>query len=72
MGHGAVYDLIYNSPDVESVTVADFDLKKAEEVAEAVGTGRVTAHHIDVSNYSDVVEFDEKSRFGNFVRQLLV
>ena len=55
MGHGAVYDLVHNSPGVESVTVADFDLKKAEEVAEGVGTSRVSAHHIDVSNYADVV-----------------
>ena len=55
MGHGAVFDLIHNSPDVERVTVADFDLKKAETVAEAVGTSRVEARQIDASNYSDVV-----------------
>ena len=29
MGYGAVYDLVHNSPDVESVTVADFDLAVA-------------------------------------------
>lgn len=56
MGHGAVFDLIHNSPDVESVTVADTDLKKAEAVADAVGTSRVDPHHIDASNRSDVVE----------------
>ena len=28
MGHGAVYDLAHNSPAVESITVADFDLAK--------------------------------------------
>lgn len=56
MGHGAVYDLIHNSPQVESVTIADFDLKKADAVAKAVGTDRVIAHHIDVSNYVDVVD----------------
>jgi lysine 6-dehydrogenase len=55
MGHGAVFDLIHNSPGVERVTVADFDLKKAAAVAEAVGTSRVDAHHVDASNYSDVV-----------------
>ncbi len=55
MGHGAVFDLIHNSPGVEQVTVADSDLKKAEAVADAVGTSRVDAHHIDVSNYSDVL-----------------
>lgn len=56
MGHGAVFDLIRNSPDVESVTVADFDLKKAESVAESVGTSRVNPHHIDASIHSDAVK----------------
>jgi lysine 6-dehydrogenase len=55
MGHGAVFDLIHNSPAVESVTVADFDLAKAEAVAAAVG-GNVTAKQIDASNYADIVE----------------
>ena len=55
MGHGAVFDLIHNSPDVESVTVADFDLEKAEAVAKAVGSDRVIARQIDAGNYSDVV-----------------
>ncbi len=53
MGHGAVFDLVHNSPDVEQVTVADFDLKKAQAVAEAVGTSRVDAHHVDAANVSD-------------------
>lgn len=56
MGHGAVYDLIYNSPDVESVTVADFHLEKAVEVAEKVGNDKVSAKQIDCSNYEAVVE----------------
>ncbi|MBK8465362.1 MAG: saccharopine dehydrogenase NADP-binding domain-containing protein [Chloracidobacterium sp.] len=56
MGHGAVFDLIHNSPDVETVTVADFDLKKAEAVAAAVGTERVIARQIDAGNYSDVLD----------------
>jgi lysine 6-dehydrogenase len=56
MGHGAVYDLIHNSPAVQTVTVADFDLAKASEVARKVGTDKVSARQIDVSNYSDVVE----------------
>jgi lysine 6-dehydrogenase len=56
MGHGAVFDLVHNSPDVERVTVADFDLKKAEAVAEAVGTSRVDAHHLDAANHSDVAQ----------------
>ncbi|CAN5223511.1 saccharopine dehydrogenase C-terminal domain-containing protein [soil metagenome] len=53
MGHGAVFDLVHNSPGVEQVTVADFDLKKAEAVAEAVGTSRVDAHRVDAANISD-------------------
>lgn len=55
MGHGAVYDLVHNSPNVTSVTVADFELKKANDIVEAVGSDRVRAHHIDVSNYAEVV-----------------
>ncbi|MBK7392418.1 MAG: saccharopine dehydrogenase NADP-binding domain-containing protein [Chloracidobacterium sp.] len=56
MGHGAVFDLIHNSPGVDRVTVADFDVKKADAVAEAVGTSRVDAHHVDASNTSDVAD----------------
>ncbi|CAN5455898.1 saccharopine dehydrogenase C-terminal domain-containing protein [soil metagenome] len=55
MGYGAAFDLVHNSPDVESVTVADFDLKKAEHVAESVGTSRIAAEQIDAANYDDVV-----------------
>lgn len=55
MGYGAAFDLVHNSPGVERVTVADFDLKKAEEAAERVGTSRIDAHHVDAANYSDVV-----------------
>ena len=54
MGYGAAYDLVHNSPGVEAVTIADFDLKKAETVAEVVGTSRIAPHHIDASNQSDV------------------
>lgn len=56
MGHGAVYDLVHNSPDVESVTVADFDLSKAEQVAATIGTARIEARQIDASKYADVLE----------------
>lgn len=54
MGHGAAFDLIHNSPNVESVTVADFHLDKAEAVAASVGSN-VTARQIDASNYDDIV-----------------
>ena len=56
MGHGAVFDLAHNSPDVEHITVADVDLTKTEAVAAAVGTSRIEARQADASNYSDVVE----------------
>ena len=56
MGHGAVFDLIHNSPDVERVTVADFDLQKAATVAEAVGTSRIDARQIDAADYEGVVD----------------
>ena len=56
MGHGAVFDLIHNSPSVERVTVADFDVNKAEAVAALVGTDRVDVRQIDASNYADNVE----------------
>lgn len=59
MGLGAVFDLVHNSPEVEAVTVADFDLKKAQEVAEKVDSAKVTAHQIDVSNISDVARLME-------------
>ncbi len=56
MGHGAVFDLIHNSPQVERVTAADFDFEKAQAVAEAVGSDRIDARQIDASNYADIVE----------------
>lgn len=55
MGHGAVFDLIHNSPGVEHVTVVDLQAEKAEAVAAAVGTDRVEAGGLDTSNYADVV-----------------
>jgi len=56
MGHGAVYDLVHNSPDVESVTVADFHLDKAETVSSEVGTSRVDGRQIDASDYADSLD----------------
>ena len=56
MGHGAVYDLAHNSVGVEAVTIADFDIKKAVEVAEKVGTNKIAPRRIDVSNYSDAAD----------------
>lgn len=56
MGHGAAFDLIHNSPDVTSVTVADFHLEKAEDVAAKVGTTRIAARQIDATNHADIIE----------------
>ena len=54
MGLGAAYDLAHNSPDVESVTVADVDGRRAEAVAETVG-GRASAVQLDVQDQARVV-----------------
>ncbi|MFN2500677.1 MAG: saccharopine dehydrogenase family protein [Pyrinomonadaceae bacterium] len=56
MGHGAVFDLINNSPDVERVTVVDFEGSKAEAVAAAVDPDRVEPHQLDVSDQTKVRE----------------
>ena len=56
MGHGAVYDLVHNSADVDQVTIADFHLDKAEAVASAVGTERVDARQIDASDNAAVLD----------------
>ncbi|MFL6373984.1 MAG: saccharopine dehydrogenase family protein [Pyrinomonadaceae bacterium] len=56
MGYGAVFDLVNNSPDVESVTVADMDLSKAKAVADAVDPGRVTPREIDASDVAAATE----------------
>ncbi len=54
MGHGAAFDLIHNSPDVTSVTVADYDLKTAESVADSVGGSNIEPRRIDASNQPEV------------------
>jgi lysine 6-dehydrogenase len=54
MGLGAVFDLIYNSPEVESVTVADYDLAKAEKIAAQINSPKLSVQQLDVSNISDV------------------
>ena len=52
MGYGAAFDLVHNSPNVSSVTVADFEPGKAEKVAASVGTSRIDARQLDASNYA--------------------
>lgn len=56
MGHGAAYDLAHNSPAVEAITVADFDLAKAEAVATGIGPSKITARRADASNYREMVD----------------
>ncbi|MEO8574456.1 MAG: saccharopine dehydrogenase C-terminal domain-containing protein [Pyrinomonadaceae bacterium] len=55
MGYGAAFDLVHNSPDVESVTVADFNLAKAQDVAAKVGTDRISGVQVDAANYDETV-----------------
>ena len=54
MGLGAVHDLV-SQPDVDGVTVADFDLSKAEQIA-ARYPGKVRAAQIDCNDQAAVVE----------------
>ncbi len=49
MGYGAACDLVYNSPGVESVTIADQDRELAVAAAAKIGSDRVTAIGLDVS-----------------------
>ena len=56
MGHGAVYDLVNNSPDVEQVTAADSDLAKAQRVSALVNASRVAARQIDAADYESIVK----------------
>jgi lysine 6-dehydrogenase len=55
MGLGAAFDLAHNS-DCESVTVADVDQERARAVVETIGSDKLTAAQVDVSNYASVVE----------------
>lgn len=54
MGYGAAYDLVHNSPNVERVTIADVDSKKAEEAAAKIGTSRIDARPVNVGNEHEV------------------
>ena len=55
MGYGAAFDLVHNSPDVASVTIADFDRQKADDAAAKIGTSQIEARAIDAGNYDEVV-----------------
>lgn len=54
MGHGAVYDLIYNSPDVSAVTVADYDYGKVRELSEQIRNPKLNAVRVDASDKQEI------------------
>lgn len=55
MGYGAVFDLINNSPDVTSVTVADAEESKLAAIRDLIDSPRLEAVHLDVSKYESTV-----------------
>ena len=56
MGHGAVFDLIYNSPEVSSVTVADYDFRKVKELAEQIKSPKLNAVRVDASDKQEITD----------------
>ncbi len=60
MGYGAVYDLVYNSPEVEKVSVADSDFSKAEAIAAKIDSPKLSAIKLDVSKNEQTVSAMEK------------
>ena len=56
MGHGAVFDLLYNSPEVATVTVADNDFAKAEKLGAEFDSPNLQVKQLDVSNYSGAMD----------------
>jgi lysine 6-dehydrogenase len=56
MGHGAAFDLIYNSPEVESVTIADYYSTKAEAVVYNINNPKIKGARVDVSDYKFVID----------------
>ncbi|HEV7844089.1 MAG TPA: saccharopine dehydrogenase family protein, partial [Pyrinomonadaceae bacterium] len=55
MGLGAAFDLAHNS-DCEDVTVADVDMERARAVVETIGSDKLSAAQVDVSDHESVVE----------------
>ncbi|MDQ3749143.1 MAG: saccharopine dehydrogenase NADP-binding domain-containing protein [Acidobacteriota bacterium] len=54
MGHGAVFDLLYNSPEIKSVTVADYDFEKVKNLSRQINNHKLQVKQLDVSNFSNV------------------
>ncbi|HEV2801180.1 MAG TPA: saccharopine dehydrogenase C-terminal domain-containing protein [Pyrinomonadaceae bacterium] len=55
MGLGAAYDLAHNSPDVQSVTVADIDAERARSVVAAVGSAKLAPAALDANDHARTV-----------------
>lgn len=60
MGHGAVFDLIHNSPEVSAVTVADYDFRKAKELAEQIKSPKLSAVRVDASDKQEIAELMQR------------
>jgi len=56
MGHGAVFDLVRNSPGVDAVTVADADLAKAQAIAAEFPDKPITAVKFDAADEAAAVD----------------
>jgi lysine 6-dehydrogenase len=55
MGLGAAFDLAHNS-DCERVTVADVNPERARAVVETIGSNKLRAAEVDVSNHESLLE----------------
>lgn len=55
MGFGAAFDLVHNSPAVSAVTLVDRYAEVAETAVSKIGSGKVTAGRIDVSDNDSVL-----------------
>lgn len=56
MGLGAAFDLVYNSPDVESVTIADFHEETLTQTAKFVNSEKVATKQIDAGDNDAVLD----------------
>jgi len=55
MGFGATFDLAHNSPEVQSVTIADADFAKAKQTAEKINSPKTSPIELNVSDYQNTV-----------------
>lgn len=55
MGYGAAFDLIHNSPNVETVTLADFDKTKLEYAEKHLASEKLKTIVFDAEDYSQTL-----------------